>query len=430
MRKFLCSLLAIMPATTSTAAEDNDLQKFVAALNQLVESDSSVKIQKQNFETSESTANLSKYRYLPNVTAFGRHDRALGVDRSSNSYGVRTSWNLYRFGADKALAEKTEMISQVQKEQLIFGSLDAESRFADLLVDLIALDREIEIKQHFIKLRKDALEMAQKLYRSGFKPREDVDKLTIDLDNEVSSLSDLVTQKDSALAALRAQQSDLSVPKLSWPLEEYIGSDKFGKLLGEARVAKLDEQHPELRAKQLQAEQSRTGVVETRSAYLPSLDLRTDHGWVVYKDDVRKETFGSEPVWGSSASLELTVPLFDGLKSYSSYQESVDAQTTARLEVEKTAKTLAATREKIILELENAAQNILQRKRALGTAKNLFETALKGFQKGLISANDLRFEEERVLGGELRVIETTANAHKALVNLCHILGKKLQQCLI
>ncbi|MGE0172072.1 MAG: TolC family protein [Oligoflexales bacterium] len=426
MFRILVLLLTVVPTTFLHAAESNDLNQFVASLKQLVEADSAVKIQKNNLESSETSSSLANYRYLPKVTAFGRHSRGsspLGTS-STNGYGFETSWNLYRFGADKASVESIKTNSQLQQEQLVSETLEAESRYATLLIELIALDQEIEVKQNFIKLRKDALEMAQKLYRSGFKPREDVDKLTIDLDTEVSSHADLVTQKESALAALRSQQIDITPPHLNWPFDGYIGSEGFGKLLGEARTANLLEQHPELRAKELQVQQSLNRITESRSGYLPSLDLATTHGWTV--DNEAK----TDPQWGSTARLELTVPLFDGMRSYSTYQESVEAHTVAQLEIEKTSKALSATKEKMILELQNAEQNIRQRKRALGTSKNLFETALKGFQKGLISANDLRFEEERVLGSELRVIETTANAHKSLVNLCHVLGKSLEKCLI
>ena len=157
---------------------------------------------------------------------------------------------------------------------------------------------------------------------------------------------------------------------------------------------------------------------------LPSLDLGVSYG---YFDsfDPKPSIKGTE--W--AGGITLTIPLFDRLANYGSYQAAVHGKQAALLQLERVKRQSKADYDSAYKSLQISLQSAFTREKTVGVSRRLYEANLKRYKRALVNANDLQIDQDRLIQSELLAIRGWGEVHEELTKTCHSIGKRLADCL-
>ena len=161
---------------------------------------------------------------------------------------------------------------------------------------------------------------------------------------------------------------------------------------------------------------------------LPSLDVNFSYGY--YRSDSNAGFFQSNPAGGSwSGTATISIPLFDRLVNYGSYQADLHSHNIAELNLEKVRRDAnaeyRAAREGLLI----AFQTAKRRDETLDVSRRVYQDNLQRFKKGLVDANDLSVDQERSYNAELFAIRGWSALHSSFSRLCHAMGTPVARCL-
>jgi outer membrane protein TolC len=151
----------------------------------------------------------------------------------------------------------------------------------------------------------------------------------------------------------------------------------------------------------------------------PSLDFNVSYGYF--------QSTVSGPQY--STGLVLTVPLFDRLQNYGAYAAQADVATQAELEVERIRRLARREWDSAKGALPLAIETALARDKTLVVARGLYEDNVRRFERGLIEANGLSVDQQRLLQSEQLAVRGWATAHGTLARLCFARGLRIKECL-
>jgi outer membrane protein TolC len=150
---------------------------------------------------------------------------------------------------------------------------------------------------------------------------------------------------------------------------------------------------------------------------LPSLDATYSRE----QNEIRGQW---QPGW--SMMLVLSVPLFNGLSSYSDYRSQEQRKHEAEFQIEQLRRDQLNQQKVDQDNFRLALQTALSREKTLTTAQKLLKANLNRFKAGRLDANDLTVERTRETRASIQEIEGWAQAHLALLRLFHSFGESVQ----
>jgi outer membrane protein TolC len=163
---------------------------------------------------------------------------------------------------------------------------------------------------------------------------------------------------------------------------------------------------------------------------LPSLDLNLTYGYS--KSDANAPVVTEMPpgsFWSGAATLTLTIPLFDRLTNYSSYQAQIHTKALAEIDLDRTRRNAESewrtARDTLLVALRTAKS----RDETLAVSRRLYQDNLLRFRKGLVDANELSVDQERSYNAELFAIRGWSGLHTSFARLCHAMGLRVERCL-
>ncbi len=396
---------------------------FVEALDNIVQRSPVVARQLQLVEGTRAK-NLPNGALLwaPSLSA---QAKALSEGESTASISRRSlegvaELNLFRFGADLAAAKAATREINFQEQTLQNTLLTVEAEGVSALVSFIQAQRQREVTERILSSRKDALAIARRRYSKGQLPSEEVDKVTVDLDNAAAQVRDAESELAQTMAELERLLGESEIAS-EWPWKESL--PKLVPLLMKRTASDLT-QRPDWKAAAYQVEVTEQRGREAWRQMLPRLDARASYGYF------SAETLGMKttgPAW--TAGLTLSVPLFDRLVGYSQYATQVHARGGAEADFEgvkrAAKKDWDAARATLTISLDTA----LAREKTLAAARKLYQASLERFNRGILSANDFRIDQDRLYQTESFVLSGWASAHNDFRRLCHATGQRLSSCL-
>ncbi len=327
---------------------------------------------------------------------------------------LESQWNIFRWGADFinlriSNAEQNE--KQAYAEKII---LEIEMNAITALITQIQITKEIKIHTEIVNNRKNLLHIAQERYQKGYLPLQEVEKLTLDLENDQASLR---TQE------IKEEESRAHVENLlghSHLINEWPWVSHLQKLQDSSLLTKPFElfHRPDWREAHSKVEVKTYQEQRLWRLLLPSLDLKMSYGY--YQWSTLAPSAASVNV-----SLQLTVPLFDHLIRYSQAREKAYARLIEEAQLEGIQRKAKAEWMASQNNLKKSIQFALSREVTLKIAHKLYHENLTRFQSGHITANDLAMDAKRVYETELLSIQSWSLAHKHYTQLCHAHGNRV-----
>ena len=373
-----------------------------------------VEAQRAEVEISDWKKSASEGAFLPTLSAQAVENKGSAYAYSNPRVAqLSASVNLFRGGADLANLEASRKAHEAAIHKLGFERLATEEDAATALIQVIGKTQQRAINENLVKQQEDSLRVSQERFRQGFLARQETDKIQIDVDSARARLIDA----QSAEAAARSQLEILlgsSNIKTEWPWRPALSSSS--KLEDEKFDLDL---RPDYRAALSTVESQRYLKNKAMAGLLPSIDLTASYG-----------TYGTyditDPsVRSYSTALTLTVPIFEGFKSYAIYKIQQSTLREALIQAETVRRTAPSEVANFRVSFQAARDTALAREKTAVLAEHLFEDNRQRFRMGRATANDLAIDQNRLLEAELLAVDGWVNAHLSLVKLCHSLGHSI-----
>jgi outer membrane protein TolC len=420
----------VSTVTIAFAEEQAPLLTFDRAIQLILARSTDIATQQSQVSETVATNITAKTAFLPNIAVqLGRYetqDNLLLTKSVSDSVNLIGKLNLFRFGADIKGLQAANGDEDTQTYKLAATTLNTEELAVQGLIGEIQASFDIDVLSGIVKKEQELQKIGRERYTRGLLPEQEVDKITVDMENASARLADTQVREAQAKANLVARLGNSQI-EMNWPwIDRFreLSRDpkKRESLLGTETEL---EKRPDVlsAAKNLQAQEDRTS--QRVRQILPTLDSTltySSYGLITQPAG----TSSLDPSW--TGGLVINIPLFDQLSNYSNarvqYFEKQKADTALELAHRAALQDWSSAKASFEIALSTA----LSRDETSKLSRQLYNDSLKRFRIGRIDANDLALDESRFTDSELLATAGWAQLHLAFAELCHARGLRLADC--
>jgi outer membrane protein len=431
-RKYTTILFLITLSTLSVKAQKQwTLEQCIDyALQHNIE----IKQKELNLQIQQSNVTQSKATLFPTITANGSDVVNWGksVDRYTNEFAdTRTnSVNLYLQGS-VTIFNGFQLLNSVKRNVL---NLKMQEYELDVAKDLKALsvttaflqivyDKENLInKQDQVKLSEKQTERTQKLVNAGSQAKGDLYNIKSQLASDQAQLINAENQLNLSMLKLK-QLMDLpgdTTFDIAVPIIEL--TENFGGLQDPYKVYDYAIQNrPEIKSAEMQVESSQKSLSISKGGVSPSLTFSASlgsgfsganqilDGAPVFNgfnpngnitsagDTVLAPMFTynyATKTWDEqiidnrnySIGFHLTIPIFNGLRTYTNVSQSKIAVQQAELQLEQTKRNMRQTIEQAYADARSSFKQYESAKIEVNALKEAFNYSEEKFNAGMIDA--------------------------------------------
>jgi outer membrane protein TolC len=397
---------------------------FEDALSQIIGRSTALATQNANLGVAQANKLPAQFAFAPSLSL-----DAVETWTGNKSYTLSSSLvegvaklNLVHWGADIAQLKAAGLDEESQKSTVNATLLKVEDDAIRALIGWIQRKREIEVNQGIVKTQSELLKIAQQRFNGGYLPLQEVNKISVDLDNASASLADAEVRAIEARAAVENLLGHSSVAE-NWPWRERIIATNLKSIAG----PKLDlSQRPDWLAAQAKRDAEEERYNRNMRLLLPSVDSSLAFGNYTNPG----ATFGL-PGTGSlswTGTISMTLPFFDHLVSYTNVRTQLYARSAAEATLTQVERDALSDWEAAQRSFKATLETALARDKTLSASHKIYEDNLRRFQAGRISANDLALDQRRVFDSELFAVQGWSAAHLAYSRLCHSVGRRVHDC--
>ncbi|MFL5814170.1 MAG: TolC family protein [Bdellovibrionia bacterium] len=425
MRALHLILIPLSLMTSALAGAGETPLGFDQALNQIMARSTQIGAQREAYESLESANLPTRLFYLPTISTNAKvsynGDPSSVRLRTARHAEVQADLNIFRFGADYTQLRAAQNDEAQQKEVLSSTILQTEDQAVQALIEAIRTGFELDVLRRQVKVREEALQIAQKRYERGFLAEQEVRKVLIDVSNAQSRLAQGELSSIEANSTLRSLLGPDPIA-IQWPWKTALTSAKADELTKRFKFDLKD--RPDWAAAQARLTANEYRRTHNYLLMLPSLDASITYGYYKYDFDAGAP---NGPAW--QGAFVVTLPIFDRLVNLSNGRAQAHLVRQAafqQTEVERNADAqVSAAKQSLLRAVTSAAE----RDTTLSKSMNLYQDSLRRFQNGRADTNEMLLDQTRVLDTELLAISGWSEAHLALARFCHSLGKRVAECL-
>ena len=413
---------AIGSLRSNSSAFAASLISFDEAVAALSSNENAERLDRALMDSAESRGKAAWQVYFPEVSASAQRSQIKDRDEPLTGADLNLDLNLYRFGADKADATAGFAAKSLAAKSSEASRLKREYTAARKLLDLLYGIKLLEKERQFSSIKENSLVLTQKLYARGLKPAQDVTMLEIDSTKQKSAVSTRESYVDEILADIKSasQKSDLPISAqwaIDWPWTDAFGDNKG---TGFAKGIPSDGRLANAISVQQRAE-AEASYKRALSRGTPSFDLNYNNHWE------RSRPAGPlERTW--KTTLSVSIPLyqrgFNEVERAEAHSKVIAAENAIANEQQQWSAKLDLYQKK----LARLGTQVQSRRSTSVQAKQLYEQSLLGFQRGIISVNDLATDQLRYLDSEKIALDNWHEIHLAMIDFCELLEQKLSLC--
>ena len=413
--------IGAVAAESPSQTETNPLS-FDEALSRILGRSTAIATQQASLESTRAGALPSKFAFVPSVSFDAKSANASGIALQGpySLVEATSQYNLFHWGADFAGLGAGNADIESQESQLLAVTLQAEDDAVSALIAEVQQQKQLDIDRDVATMQEKLEKIARERFSHGFLARQEVEKVSVDLDNANAAVADAVLLEINTRTQLESFLGPaLVIPE--WPWKEKL-SGSGQKLLA---LPWNVEARPDWRAARNHAIAEDKRYVRDERLLLPSLDASFSYG---YYNGVSSSVTDSGGAYGWNSAITVSLPFFDHLTTYSNARAQLYVRAAADVAVTQVERTAQAAWEAARDGFKIALDAAVARERTLGVSRRLYQDSLKRFQAGRITANDLVIDQRRLLDSELFSVQGWAAAHLAFPRLCHAFGKKITEC--
>ncbi len=407
MKSLALLLFLSLPAHATTVPTES--VSFAQAFEAIVQRDLTLKGASLGVDSAEASRLKSIGAFTPDLAVVVQDKREAEPLVHTRSAALTASVNLFRSGADVAGVRASNRAVDASREDLLAQRQKTELATVQVLTTLLSALRQVEIQKKLVRIQSDLLRVSRERFQRGLLPRQESDRIQIDLENANASLANSETELIAAQSAFTAALGANKTLDLEWPWKKKIASST------ELDSLTFDiEKRPDYRSANFSIDSARLSKWQAAGRLLPSVDLTGSYGNFNLDQEGRHD-------W--STMVRLTIPLFERFQGWSSYRVASINETQGEFNREAVLRNAPAEFVSLKRSFIAARDSALLREKTALMSEDLFSDALKRFQLGRTNVNDLAIEQRRLLESQQLEIQGWAEAHRDLTRLCHALGR-------
>lgn len=415
-------LILLLIATQVMAATTEPEISFHQALSEMVESHVDVKVQQTQLSAAKSQVWAARGAFLPTLSLQAQQQNsggsynAMGTLSQGQIYSAVANWNLFRSGSDTASLQSALYNRDYQKMLYQDTSLQAESKAAQALLNLIEDQMKVEVLKHSETNTQKFFDIARSRFEKSLLAKEEVDKIAIDVNNAEAKRADAELQFNTVRASVQSMLGHSRV-KLQWPWEKKLSLDQLkGDLGGSSRTALTSRADYQAAMDSFKSEDAHSRA-KFRLLF-PTIDASFSESYV-------QAPRQSLTAW--QGLVTLTIPLWNDDKDYSAYRVQEESKRAAEVRLRQLERDIDSSVHTAQENFKLAIQQYQSRLKNLEIAKHLLDQDAARFKIGRTDANELNLDLTRATEAELLSIEGVTQAHLAYMNLLHAFGKMVLQ---
>ncbi|WP_316822675.1 TolC family protein [Pedobacter gandavensis] len=385
--------LKIIPAVWDLAsclqyAKTNNLQIRSLVLNKQSAAEDQLQAKSALLPNLSASASQSFNHY--NVT----QSTAGNAINTSGSYGLNSSWTLFKGGYLKTDIRQKELSVQSAGLSILETENDITLQITQAYLSILLDKESIVYNQDLVKTSEAQLAQSRNRFKAGAAAQKEVAQFE----------AQLATDNYNLTASQNAERQDKITLKQLLQLPESKNFDivKPDTLIGATTIPDLEtvqkyalQNRPEVKNAELGIQISDLNLSKAKSGFLPTLTLGAGIG-SNYANDPNYNVFKQlNNNFNQQAGLTLSVPIFSNRINKTNVAKARISLEQSRLSLENTKTTLALTTEKALITAENSKTQLLSATEQLKYNTEVYRIANQELKIG--AANIVDFYQQRNL---------------------------------
>lgn len=313
---------------------------------------------------------------------------------SSGSYGLSSSWTLYKGGYLKTDIKQKDLSVQSANYSIMVGENDITLQITQAYLNILVDKESIIYNQDLLATSTAQLEQAQRRYKAGSAALKEVAQFEAQLAGDKYNLTTARNAERQDKIALKQLLQLPSTPDFDVVKPDTVISDQAIPDLASVQEYAL-QNRPEVKNAELVIQISDLNLDKARSGYLPTLTLGAGIS-TNYARDPNYNVFRQfDNNLYQQVGVTLSVPIFTKRQNKTNVAKARIDLEQSRLTLENTKTTLALTTEKALINAQNSQNQFASAAEQLKYNKEVFRIATQELKIG--AANIVDFYQQRNL---------------------------------
>ncbi len=371
----------------------------------------------ENLNSLKSKLSSQYGRLSPKISIEGGPQSTKFDDEKSNAtalYG-KAEWNLYNGGADKAATDLSKSEIETQEKRIKSLKNKIKKEVSKIYYELQFILESISLKQKSLELNSQQMKIAKAKNNSGLTTSSDVlefDLRDSTLQSDLVLLNQQLEQKFNQLNVILSRRSNVPHEAVKGHLirESY-------NLNRDDLLAKIQESNDQLLLSKIELQQAETEKRQSKSQFLPKLDLEARYGKLANEEKVFDENNNY------SVILKFNLPLFSGFEDYNALK-SANAKTAAsQIVFDQKNISLAAELDSLLAEIKALNVRLDLEEKNLERSEKYYKLTLDEYRRGIKNSPDMVGASERLLDARLRNLEYRRDLMLARAQIQELTGE-------
>jgi outer membrane protein len=412
MKRKLMTMTIAMIALTVCAQKKWTLDECI---QYAMENNIPLKMVRIHEQSAEEDVKQSKAALLPTLTASTSHGVGYspfddsGADKSyyNGSYNVNAQWTVWNGGRNTNTL-KLNRLSKQQAELTTSQSANSiQESILQLYIQILYMTEAIEVNRQSLETSKKNEERGQQMLEVGKMSKADVAQLSA----QRASSEYKVVEAETQLAKYKQQLKlelelteekdfDVAIPTTT----DQQALAKIPDMITVYEAAKL--QRPEIRNAKLDIEASKLNLKIAKAGKLPTITM--NGGVNTSTNTMSSRSWGSQMKngLGLSASVGVSIPIFDGRSTKTQVNKARLAQETAQMSYLDEEDDLYATIEGYWLDAVNNQEKFRSASASVASEQESYDLLSEQFNLGLKNIVELLTGKDKLLTAQQNKLQS------------------------
>jgi outer membrane protein len=333
--------------------------------------------------------------------------------------GTQTLYSGGRLGAGLRIA----------KEFLAAAQLNLQEQTAEIELQVRSAYYRARLAQELVSISRAALEQGERFLASERLRREAGTGSELDVLRAQVSVANLQPQLIEAVNAAELATLDLK-RLIDVPLDQQIVlatpldvPSTFAEVDSAAAIVDQLSRRASIAAQERQVAIRQAQVRIARAGYYPTLSLNLNYGKQIFPTGV----FRLNEQWRSDvfASLSLSVPIFNGMRTRAEVAEAQVAVDQERLRLQQLRESVQLTYERARGERERSRSSIAARQLTVQQAQRVYDLTVLRYEQGLASQLEVSDARLSLLQARTNLAQAVADFYIANATLARAIGARM-----
>ena len=320
----------------------------------------------------------------------------------SSSYGINMNWTVWNGGINHKNVKAQEVANEIMELSTETSELSIQEQIVQLYVQIMYTLEAQKVNQSLAKTAKEQYDRGVELYKEGQMSKADLSQLEAQLGSAQYDVVNIGTQVQNFKRQLKnLLQLDMSTEfdvTGEVPADEAITGETIPA--AEEVYAQALLSRPEIRSAEKSIESAELQYNIAKRGHYPTIGLNagiSDSHNTASSSEVGKQMKNN---LNMSASVSLSVPIWDQRRTSTNKQKALLQKTTAQLDLEDKKNALSSSIQQFHLNAVSGQARFIAAQTKCKSQKTSYELVDEQFKNGLKTVVDVLQSRDNMLSAE------------------------------